>query len=264
MLPKIALCNILEDLEELKLFAIKFNFQGIDWSFELDKLPETPAQESLWARNQEILTPLEVRYHCPFKKIDIGSDDPENAKEAGKIFRRIIMLISKVGGNFLTIHIGLGHSSTEPLSWDTTIASLRDLVQFGVKHGVRVCLENLAWGWTSKPNLFEKLIRQSGSGVTLDIGHAFVSEAILNQQYNIEDFATPHADRVFNTHIYHSEIEGKGHCPPSDILEIKDRLALIKEIGCTWWAIEIKEKDKLLQTKKIIDEFLTNTNSPDN
>ncbi|MFC1883275.1 sugar phosphate isomerase/epimerase family protein [Thermodesulfobacteriota bacterium] len=264
MLPKIALCNILEDLEELKEFALEFGFLGIDWSFDLDKLPETPTQESLWAKDQEKLTPLEVRYHCPFNRIDIGSDDPKQVREAREIFRRIIMLISKAGGKFLTIHIGLGHNSTEPLSWDTTIANLRNLAQFGAKHGVRICLENLAWGWTSKPNLFEKLVRQSGSGVTLDIGHAFVSESILTQQYNIEDFVTPHADRVFNTHIYHSEIEGKGHLPPSDIKEIKDRLALIKGIGCPWWAIEIKEKSQLLRTKEIIDEFLSKNSNPEN
>jgi sugar phosphate isomerase/epimerase len=260
---KIAVCNILDDLQDLKEFAIDFRFHGIDWSFDLSKLPEAPAQESRWAKDQSKLAPLEIRYHCPFNRIDIGSDDPEQAKEAGDIFRRLIRLVSKAGGKFLTIHIGLGHNSTEPLSWDTTIDNLKSLVQFGVTHGVTICLENLAWGWTSKPNLFEKLVRQSGSGVTFDIGHAYVSESILTQQYNIEDFVTPHIDRVFNTHIYHSEIEGKGHLPPSDIKEIKDRLALIKSIGCSWWAIEIKEKSQLLQTKKIIDEFLTQNSSPD-
>jgi sugar phosphate isomerase/epimerase len=228
----------------------------------LSELPKTPVQESRWTKNQLKLAPLEVRYHCPFKRIDIGSDDPEQATKAGDIFQRITRLVSKAGGKFLTIHIGLGHNSTEPLSWDTTINNLKSLVQFGVTHGVTICLENLAWGWTSKPNLFEKLVRQSGSGVTFDIGHAFISESIRTQQYNFEDFITPHANRVFNAHVYHREIEGKGHLPPSDINEIKERLALMKKIGCPWWAIEIKEKNQLLKTKKIIDEFLAQHTHP--
>jgi hypothetical protein len=33
------------------------------------------------------------------------------------------------------------------------------------------CLENLAWGWASKPNLFEKIVRRSGVFVTAGVGH---------------------------------------------------------------------------------------------
>jgi sugar phosphate isomerase/epimerase len=138
--------------------------------------------------------------------------------------------------NSLSIHIGLGHDSTEPLSWETTISNLRNLVRFGADHQVRICLENLAWGWTSKPNLFEKLIRLSGAGVTLDIGHALVCESVQSQQYAVEDFVTPHLNRVFNAHVYHEEIPGLGHMPPERIEDIEDRLALLSNAGCWWWA----------------------------
>ena len=162
----------------------------------------------------------------------------------------------------MTIHIGLGHDSTEPLSWDATINNLGRLVQYGANHGVRVCLENLAWGWTSRPNLFEKLIRRSGAAVTFDLGHAYASESIRTQQYAIEDFAMPHKDRVFNAHIYHTELSGLGHMSPVRIEDIKDRLNLLQDIGCEWWVIEIKEADGLLRTKKIIDEYLRRQNDP--
>lgn len=90
---------------------------------------------------------LEIRYHCPFYQIDLGHDDPPVAKTAGDLFRRIILLVSKAGGKYLTIHIGLGRDSTEPVSWDATIDNLGRLVQYGTDHGMKVCLENLAWGW---------------------------------------------------------------------------------------------------------------------
>ena len=258
--PKLVMCNFFSDTEKLRRFAHEYGFSGIDFSFDLKQLPKTPAQESRWVKDISTLGPLEVRYHCPFERMDLGCDDPDKVEEAEALFRRIIRLISKVGGRYMTIHIGLGHDSTEPLLWETTIDNLRRLVNYGGAQKVRVCLENLAWAWTSKPNLFEKLIRRSGADVTLDIGHAYVCESVQSQQYAVEDFVTPHADRVFNAHIYHTEIPGQGHIPPKKREDIEDRLTLLQEIGCEWWVIEIREVEGLLKTKKIVDEYLAQAN----
>lgn len=261
MKPKVVMCNIFPKVHQVREIAIENGFTGIDWSFDLEQLPETPLEESNWAREQAILSPFEVRYHCPFYQIDLGHDDPSLAKKAEAVFHRILRLVSKVGGRYLSIHIGLGHDSTEPLSWETTVNNLRRLVQFGGRHSITICLENLAWGWTSRPNLFEKLIRQSGAGVTLDIGHAHVCESIRSQQYAIEDFVSPHTTRIFNAHIYHTELPGQGHIAPDNGEEIAERLCLLKEIGCDWWVVEIREPEALLKTKKIVDAFLACTDA---
>jgi sugar phosphate isomerase/epimerase len=255
MIPKIAMTNIFQDPKALKSFAHQHGFDGIDWSFDLNRLPVKPSEDSLYVREISLLNSTEVRFHCPFYQIDLGHDDPAQAKKAQAIFRKIIRLVSKAGGRFLTIHIGLGRNSTEPLSWDTTIENLRRLVRFGADSGVNVCLENLAWGWTSKPNLFEKLIRKSGAGVTLDIGHAEKCEAIQSQYYSLEDFINPHAERLFNAHIYHREVEGTGHTPPERIEDIKDRLDILQGLECNWWTIEVKEIQGLLKTKAIVDRY---------
>ena len=208
------------------------------------------------------LEPLEIRYHCPFERVDLGHDDAAKAEEAEVLFRRIIRLISKAGGRYVTIHIGLGHDSTEPLSWETTIDKLRRLVNYGRTLRVRVCLENLAWGWTSKPNLFEKLIRRSGAAVTLDIGHAHACESVQSQQYAIEDFVSPHGDKVCNAHIYHTEIPGLGHIGPKKREDIESRLSLLESIGCEWWVIEIREGGQLLEARRIVDEYLDRDKAP--
>ncbi len=256
MEPTLVMCNIFPRIEEVKAFALEHHFAGIDWSFDLDRLPETPMEVSRWSREQALLAPLEVRYHCPFYQLDLGHDDPAQAEKAEAVYRRIIRLVAKVGGRYLSMHIGLGLSSTEPLSWEGTLNKLRRLVRFGDRYQVRICLENLAWGWTSKPNLFEKLIRLSGAGVTLDIGHAHVCESVKSLQYSIEDFVTPHADRVFNAHIYHTEIPGKGHIPPENLEQIHDRLALIHAAGCPWWVLEIREPEGLLKTLEIVETYV--------
>jgi sugar phosphate isomerase/epimerase len=260
VMPKLAMCNFFSDTEKLKKFAHEYGFTGIDFSFDLQQLPGTPAQESKWVKDISALEPLEVRYHCPFDRIDLGHDNPEKARMAKDLFCRVIRLISKVGGRYITLHIGLGHDSTEPLSWETTIDNLRRLVNYGRSMNVRVCLENLVWGWTSKANLFEKLIRRSGAHVTLDIGHAYACETVQSQQYTVEDFVTPHADRVCNAHIYHTEIPGQGHIPPEKKEDIEDRLSLLKAIGCDWWVLEIREVEGLLQTKRIVDDYLVQEN----
>ena len=254
--PKLAMCNIFSDVEKLGQFVLDHGFSGIDWSFEAATLPRTPADESMWADRLAALGPLEVRYHCPFHRIDLGHVDSWEAKAAEEIFRNIIRLVAKVKGQFLTIHIGLGRNSTEPLSWDKTAKNLSRVVQYGASHGVKVCLENLAWGWTSRPHLFEKLIRKSGAGVTFDIGHAYACESINTHQYEIKDFVTPHAGRVLNAHIYHTELPDRGHVPPERLQDIQGRLAILQGTGCRWWVIEIWDEEKLLYTKKMLDEYL--------
>ena len=140
-------------------------------------------------------------------------------------------------------------------SWQKAIENLKELVQLGGESGVTVCLENLAWGWTSRPNLFEKLIRLSGAHVTFDIGHAHACEAVQNHYYTIKDFVTPHADRVVNAHLYHTEIEGQGHLPPANVEDVARRLKLLHDIGCPWWVIEVRELEGLLKTRSIITNF---------
>ena len=257
--PKLAMCNLFLDVKRLREFALDHGFSGIDWSFEPTTLPQTPTDESMWADRLAALGPLEVRFHCPFHRIDLGHVDPWEAKAAEQIFRNIIRLVAKVKGQFLTIHIGLGRNSTEPLSWDKTAKNLSRVVQYGASHGVKVCLENLAWGWTSRPHLFEKLIRGSGAGVTFDIGHAHACESINTQQFEIQDFVTPHANRVLNGHIYHTELPNRGHIPPERLEDIEARLEILQSIGCSWWVLEVWDEEGLLQTKKIIDEYLTRT-----
>ncbi len=253
--PKLAMCNIFSDADELKQFAREHGFSGIDWSFDALTLPETPAEESTWARMLSRFDPLEIRYHCPFYKVDLGHHDPWKAEAAGALFRRIIGLVSKAKGEYLTVHIGLGRDSTQPLSWEATTENLARLVQYGADRGVKICLENLAEGWTSRPDIFEKLVRMGGTAVTFDIGHAHTSESIKSQHYSIEDFVAPHTDSVVNAHIYHTEVSGHGHIPPDRVENIENRLNILQRIGCNWWVLEVREVEGLLQTKRIVEEY---------
>ncbi len=173
------------------------------------------------------LSPLEIPYHCSVPQVGIGHENACEHSRAAEIFACVIRLIAKAGGGYLTIHAGLGHDTTRTLSWERTVNTLGKLVRYAEKHNVGLCLENLAPGWTAKPNLFEKLIRNSGAMVNFDIGHALACEAVHSQEYACEDFVSPHLDRLANAHVYHNEIDGVGHVPPASVSDIAERLDLL-------------------------------------
>jgi hypothetical protein len=254
--PKLALCNFIEDPGQLKSFALEHGFDGIDWTFSQHNLPRDAKETTALVETISGLSPLEVRYHCFLKNTDLGHVDESEADNAMHMLRSTCSAVSAVGGSVVTIHIGLGRESTEDLSWDKTVEGLAALVEFADSLGIRVCLENLAWGWTSRPRLFEKLLRKSGCWGTLDIGHARVSPSVASQGYQIADFVSPHPQRFLNAHIYHEETED-GHTPARAVEEVADRLLLLERLFmCDWWVLELREEKALLETLDTVRAFL--------
>jgi sugar phosphate isomerase/epimerase len=165
-------------------------------------------------------------------------------------------MLSRWKASFVTIHIGLGRNSTNGLHWDRTVESVAELVRFAERLGIRLCLENLAWGWTSRPELFERLIRKTGAGITLDLGHARMSPWVQSHHYHLEDFVFPHPEKIYNAHIYHEE-GPSGHLPPKTLADIKSRLNLLKRLPCDWWVLELHNEKDLLTTLRVIQEYVS-------
>ena len=252
--PKLAMCNFISDVEKLRQTALDHGFSGVDWTFKLEDLPATEIDESRLHRRISRLQPLEVRYHCAFKGVDLGDADVAKANEAKGIFRKACRLVSKLDGKFMTVHLGLGRDSYDELSWDRSVGSLADLVSFAEDLGIRICLENLASGWSSRPELFEKLVRKSNAGVTLDIGHARVSPSVQSQHYDVEDFVSPHHERVCNAHVYHEE-SNDGHTAPERLDDVLDRLQLLSCLPCDWWVLELRDENALFSTLEVVRKF---------
>lgn len=258
---KLAVCNFQDDPFKTRQLALDHGFSGVDWTFKLDELPADPLVESGIIKEISILQPLEVRYHCAFREVDLGDEDAEKARAAMKIYKRVCRLVEKLEGRFMTIHLGLGRSAMNGLSWDRTTEALAELVSFARDLGIRLCLENLASGWSSRPELFEKLVRKSGAGITLDIGHALGSHSIETQHYAVEDFVLPHQEKVYNAHIYHEERDEE-HLPPNRLEDVAGRLDLLSSLSCDWWVLELRNEAALFQTLSIINEYLGSNTGP--
>lgn len=254
--PTLACCNFIPDAADLRRFALAHRFSGVEWTFHLRDLPTGPRAEERLRSRIHSLAPLEVRYHCAFSRTDPGDEDPERAARALGVMRRFCELIARLEGRVLTIHVGLGRDSTADLSWERTLSALAELGRWAGSLGVRLCLENLAWGWTSRPALYEKMLRKADLGGTLDIGHARVSPAVRSRQFDLEDFVAPHPERMLGAHIYHEE-DIRGHHPPRTPGEIAERLALLRRLPrCDWWVLELREERALLQTLRVVRAVL--------
>jgi sugar phosphate isomerase/epimerase len=257
--PRLACCNFIRDPVRLADFARAHGFDGVEWSFHRRDIPRGPRAEAHLREAIACLAPLEVRYHCAFRNTDLGDTDPAGAERAMDVLRGVCEFIARLGGSVVTVHVGLGRESTIDLSWERTLAGLTELVSHARCLGVRICLENLGWGWTSRPALFEKLLRKAQPWATLDVGHAHISPSVRSQHYDLEDFVAPHPARVLNAHVYHEE-DGRGHIAPRRLEEIRGRLELLRRLPhCNWWVLELREEAALLQTLTIVRAFLAET-----
>lgn len=258
--PTLAICNFIPDTAALRQFAVQHGFSGVDWTLKQEDLPRNEFEESRLLRQISLLNGLEVRYHCAFKGVDLGDEDDDKSGRAVEVFQKTCRVIARLQGRFMTVHLGLGRKSPEGLSWDRTVDTLADLVGYARGLGIRLCLENLASGWSSRPQLFEKLVRKSGAEVTLDIGHARVCQSVQCRMYELEDFVIPHSERVINAHIYHEETDDQ-HVAPVCLDDVRARLDLLSSLPCDWWVLELRSEEPLLSTLKVIREYLDQGNN---
>jgi sugar phosphate isomerase/epimerase len=255
-LPKLACCNFFPDEKQLKEFALDHGFDGVDWTLRPGDLPRNGTELLSLLERISILRPLEIRYHLSLKLSDLGHKDEAKAEDAVNTFRQACRLVARLGGRIMTVHVGLGRDSMEEISWERTLTNLANLSALARILGIRLCLENLARGWTSRPHLYEKLIRKTNCWSTLDIGHAQVCRSIASQSYDVDDFALPHPERILNAHIYHKET-AEGHAPPAEIADLYERLQLLRTLPlCDWWVLELRDEKSLLQTLDCVRGFL--------
>lgn len=255
--PKLACCNFIPRFNELREFSLDYGFYGVDWTFTPDDLPSSDVEERELMKNLLSLRPLEIRYHLFFVEKEIGRKDFTQGTMERGLFFRACRVISHLGGKYVTVHVGLDRrQSANEISWQKTISSLKNLVDFARNLGLRVCLENLPRGWTSRPDLFEKIIRKSSCWGTLDIGHALVSQSVASGAYDLEDFAYPHPERILNAHVYHEETSS-GHIAPASVRDIESRLKMLTQLPfCDWWVLELRELKPLVKTLRVVREFL--------
>lgn len=121
-------------------FAIRGGFDGVDWSFALDRMPfNAESRVRLISRIRRLEGHLvEVRFHAPFRHAEIGCRDHTISQWAMELYVKTLELIAEAGGRFLTLYIGLGDIPDKDICLTKVRENLNALKTFGLNCGVTI------------------------------------------------------------------------------------------------------------------------------
>jgi sugar phosphate isomerase/epimerase len=198
---------------------------------------------------------MAVRHHGYFPGEEIGHAHAATAEEAMQLHFKAMETLQGVGEPLMTVHVGLDR--TLPLNHRRVLENLTRLVEYGKKIGVAVSLENLRRGPTANPGTLLDWARNSGAGITLDIGHAVSSQCVCNKAIRVEKIIRLAAERLMEVHFYESETDRHWAPRNMDILgPIVDRLITT---SCRWWTIELEDTRDVLLTRQLLVDHLRKT-----
>lgn len=221
--------------------------------FAMEYSPNPQALDLLPVHIDPLLkTGVPVRYHGFFPRHEIGHADAASAERAMRVHLSALEAMHGRGEQVITVHIGLDRQA--PLDSGRTVANLARLAEHARGLGIVVCLENLRRGPTSDPETVVEWARQSGTMITLDIGHAVSCQRVQGGELTALDFVEMFADRLCEVHMYERETDR--HYPPRDMTilgPIVDRLLTTR---CFWWTIELNDYDKALATRALLLDYL--------
>lgn len=249
--PKIAIPNIFgQETKKLKEFAEQNKICAIDWTMD------PSISTDIFLNFMKELDGFDVRFHGKLVGMDLADEDGKS-NLCYNTYKRCIELVRLCGGKYLTIHLGLGVVSFYPSRLIEAVEKIKRLNEYAQNLGIIICLENLAKGWTSEPESFLEIVKNTGIHITYDIGHAktkiYPSE---NGLLFYSKFIQDSKHLVKNSHIYDYEIPKKGHIPPKSIDNIKSRLDILSKTSCDFWVIELFSTKEILEVKDMISTYL--------
>jgi sugar phosphate isomerase/epimerase len=176
-----------------------------------------------------------IGYHAPILDLD--------KKESIIILKSIIKEIE--GKSYLTIHLHNGKN--REIDKEALIENLSIVNDFAQENGIKLCIENLRQGFSSNPNNIIEIADEINCFITFDIGHIPYDKRA--------EFLEICSDRVYNSHIYEIERDGK-HLPPKNLSNLKPILDKLLDIKCEMFLIELMEINEILATERMLRDYL--------
>lgn len=252
-MPKIALSSRYSlEAQNLIRFASDHDFDGIEYSIQ----SETSTSLQAEIKNMEVLASsgLEIRYHMPFKKIELAHNDLQHTQESVRYFKECLDVIHHMGGRFVITHLCLGYRfDLDKMKYEHAAKFLGQVVNYAAQKNISLCLENLTFGFTNTPSVFLDLIKSTGAHATIDIGHLASSPVVTEGIITASDFITQLAPYIATAHVYDKEVFDKvkktaTHIAPENKESMMTRLKTLLQSNCNWWLIELGDPDELLRT----------------
>lgn len=236
-------------------YAKSFGYRGIDWYLEFYRISSWKGSRDKFfnaIRDSKLL----YSFHAPVNDAQIAIKDQIYSKVAFDYLKMYIDFLGEVSPANLTIHIGSRDIPLEDLSWDNAMDSLKRLVEHGHSKNVRICVENLAYGWTSNPELLMQIAESTDTYITFDIGHTTGGPWVRENNGTSLEFLDIIASRVLNAHVYEYENDRGEHEVPVDDSKISPVLDRLSDIGCNWWVLELSTYKDTEDTLTVIKKYL--------
>lgn len=197
-------------------------------------------------------TGVPVRYHGFFPRHEFGHADAVTAERAVQVHLSALEAMQGRGEQIIGLHIGL--NPEVPLDLGRAVTNFSRLVHRARDLDITVCLENLRRGPTSDPETVVEWARESGSMITLDVGHAVSCQRIRDGELTPRDFVDIFADRLLEAHMYERETDR--HHPPRDMIVLGPIVDGLMNTQCRWWTIELDDLDEALSTRMLLVDYL--------
>ncbi len=250
MRPRLAMFNTLLDRDEsIALVFVDGADAAVEFRVDAHRVGDLPLQvERMRVRLPDATADdLEIRYTFPGGPFELSHSDDHEAIRARMLMQAAVGHIAERGDGYLTVHLGLPDDADHD-RFVRAADHLGELVQYGADHGVRVCLENLRWGMTSRLDAFLELVEATGAGVTFDVGHAVSAESAAG--FSALRFANELGDRIENVRLY-GRAEA-GHLPPHSIAEIAPLVDCLLATQCSWWNVALFGLTEALTTRDML------------
>jgi len=260
--PQIAISNkVFAAPQDLLAYCRRHHSRAIDFSFAWDAQKPADIQREVRKLATLAANDFEIRYHCPFFLVEMAHRDSEKAREALSLLQHCIDLAADFGGKYMTVHIGLGRSTSAELAYETALSYLSKLVEYGAGRDLTVCLENLPQGWTSSPHRLLAMLEKTGARGTFDLGHANACQWVVEQRGTGVGFLEIIASHVDNAHVYEVErideqTSKPYHVPPRNLETLEEMLSRLMETQCDWWLIELSGLEEVNSTLALLKTYL--------
>lgn len=234
--------------------------EKFDWLAEHGFAMEYTPNRKQFDLTREHLSPylkrnIPVRHHGFFPGFEFGDIDRQKAEDALQINKKAVDALAEYGENIMTVHVGLPPFGA--LDYNRVEENLSRLVEYAEKRGVTICLENLRRGPTSNPEIVVEWAQKSGSSITMDIGHAVSCERVQQGELTVPEIVKLFSPLLKEVHFYESETDT--HHAPEDMTILGPIVDELVETDCKWWTIELNDYDEILNTRKLVQEYLRET-----
>jgi sugar phosphate isomerase/epimerase len=217
----------------------------------------TPHSECLYLTPKHLLPYLRknipIRHHGYFPGFELGDIDDQKAELALHVHKRAVDVMQGYGEQVMTVHIGL--QPHIELDHKKALENMCRLVEYSRKLGVTVCLENLRRGPTSNPETVVEWAVQSGASITMDIGHAVSCQRVQRGELKVPEIVEKFSFLLEEVHFYESETDI--HHAPKDMSILGPVVDQLVKTDCRWWTIELNDYDEILNTRQLIQNYLT-------